>query len=299
MSMRVLLPVLVAGVTAAPTGALALPAQDEPPVAAAGGPAIRSITVTPEAPVVGPTGTVRLVVEVVARGVVGPDTMTVQVEPGAPPGSGAEPDRGNDLEPGPGPEEGQIPVSPALTFAPAGRTAGPVPAVTGLPLLEREPGAAAGRAPHAGRSWETWRFRPDRKLSRWYPAGRWTVAATARGANGETVTGYAGFQLRRETRFSAVQAVRKGTEVEVRGVLNRVDPQGYLDYAPFPGQTVEILHRTGEEEKWTKTAEATTDLQGHFVQNVTGYQDGEWRARFTETGRYAAGRSRVHEAAPQ
>ena len=103
----------------------------------------------------------------------------------------------------------------------------------------------------AGQDWETWRFAPDKSLSRWYPAGRWTVTATAKGAGGTTVTGYAPFWLKRETRFGAVQAVRKGTEVQVDGVLKRVDPRGVVDYAPFAGQPVEILHRETAQAAWT------------------------------------------------
>ncbi|MEU7454550.1 hypothetical protein [Streptosporangium roseum] len=185
----------------------------------------------------------------------------------------------------------QIPVSPALTYLTPPGPASRVPAASG-----RARRHATGPAARAAGEWETWRFQPEKRLSRWYPAGRWTVAVTARGADGGTVTEYAGFWLKREAKFSAVQAARKAAGVEVRGVLNRVDPQGYLDYAPFPGQTVEILHRATGQEEWTETAEATTDLQGHFLQTVTGRQGGEWRARFAGTGHYALRHSRVHEA---
>ncbi|MET8336418.1 hypothetical protein ABZV14_25015 [Streptosporangium canum] len=290
MTMRVLLPVLAAGAAALPAGAAAaLPARAEPP-AAVKDLAIRSITLDPEAPVVGPSDTVRLVIEVVARGVSGPQGMTVQVEPGAPPESGTGPLLGAGVQTVS--EPAQIPVPPALTYLTPAGPAGQAPAASGRAGRRH----ATGPAARAAREWETWRFRPEKRLSRWYPAGRWTVAVTARGADGGTVTEYAGFWLRREAKFSAVQAVRKETGVEVRGVLNRVDPQGYLDYAPFPGQTVEILHRTTEQEEWMETAEATTDLQGHFLQTVTGRQGGEWRARFAGTAHYALRHSRVHEA---
>ncbi|MFJ2032585.1 hypothetical protein [Streptosporangium sp. NPDC087985] len=287
MTLRVLLPVLMAGAAAVPAGVPVLTERVAPPsTAAATDLMIRSITLNPHAPVVGPTGSVRLVIEVVARGVAGPEGMTVQVEPGAPPesagGAGSDVLLGPVSGPGPGQGGGRLPASPALTYTVPPRTAHPV-----------------GRAPYTTGEWETWRFEPDKKLSRWYPAGPWNVAATARGADGGTVTRYAGFQLRRDTKFSSVQVARKGAGVVVRGVLNRVDPQGYLDYAPFPGQTVEILHRAAGERRWTRAAETTTDIQGQFLQNVTGYQDHEWRARFMETDRYATGRSRVHQAARQ
>ncbi|MFC4590029.1 hypothetical protein [Sphaerisporangium corydalis] len=45
-------------------------------------PAIRSVKVRPGAPVAGPKGAVRLVVEVVARGASGPRGVTLRVEPG-------------------------------------------------------------------------------------------------------------------------------------------------------------------------------------------------------------------------
>ncbi|WP_156056098.1 hypothetical protein [Streptosporangium roseum] len=292
MTMRVLLPVLAAGAAALPAGAAAaLPARAEPP-AAVKDLAIRSITLDPEAPVVGPSDTVRLVIEVVARGVSGPQGMTVQVEPGAPPESGTGPLPGAGAGVQTVSEPAQIPVPPALTYLTPAGPAGQAPAASGRAGRRH----ATGPAARAAGEWETWRFRPEKRLSRWYPAGRWTVAVTARGTDGGTVTEYAGFWLRREAKFSAVQAVRKATGVEIRGVLNRVDPQGYLDYAPFPGQTVEILHRTTEQEEWTETAEATTDLQGHFLQTVTGRRGGEWRARFAGTAHYALRHSRVHEA---
>ncbi|MGV9777293.1 hypothetical protein [Streptosporangium sp. NPDC003464] len=299
MTMRVLLPILAAGAGAVPSGAVVPPAWAEPPAAV--DLAIHSITLTPGAPVVGPSDTVRLVIEVVARGVASPDGVTVRVEPGAPPEPGT--DAPADAESGPAPQTVRIPVPDAPPYVPPPQEAGPAPAVLDLVVpghaaRGRRTGPAAGSAGRAGTEWETWRFRPDKRLSRWYPAGRWTVAATAEGAGGETVTEYAEFRLRRETKFSAVQAVRRGAQVEVKGVLNRVDPQGYLDYAPFPGQSVEILHRAAPQERWTRTAEATTDLQGHFTQNVAGHRGGEWRARFTGTGRYAARHSRVHGASP-
>ncbi|MFG6198999.1 hypothetical protein, partial [Nonomuraea sp. JJY05] len=62
-------------------GPLTVPA---PPVATE--PAIRAITVRPAEPIVGANDSVRLVVDVVAKGARGKDGITVKVEPGAPPG---------------------------------------------------------------------------------------------------------------------------------------------------------------------------------------------------------------------
>ncbi|WP_326823483.1 hypothetical protein [Streptosporangium sp. NBC_01756] len=284
MTLRVVLPVLMAGAAAVPAGVPAVAEQVRP---SSTGPAIRSITLNPAAPVAGPTGSVHLVIEVVARGVASPAGMTVQVDPGPPPGSAKVAGPGGGPGPVSGPLSGHGPLSGPGPAPQSGQV--PVPPVT----VSTVPSQTAR---HALGEWEIWRFEPDKKLSRWYPAGPWTVAVTARGTDGGTVTRYAGFQLRRDTKFSSVQAVRKGAGVEVRGVLNRVDPQGYLDYAPFSGQTVEILHREPGQERWTRSAEATTDLQGHFLQTVAGHRDDEWRARFVETGHYAAGRSRVHRA---
>jgi hypothetical protein len=73
--------------------------------------------------------------------------------------------------------------------------------------------------------WETWRFLPDKRLSRFYPAGTWTVTATAHGKDGATVTEYASFQLRRDTKLSEVQVERARGAVRLRGSLTRVDPR--------------------------------------------------------------------------
>ncbi|GIH77013.1 hypothetical protein Plo01_34420 [Planobispora longispora] len=148
----------------------------------------------------------------------------------------------------------------------------------------------------AGEGWETWRFLPETRLNRWYPAGLWTIVATARGTEGTTVTRHAEFWLKRETVFSAVEAERKGRAVRVSGVLNRVDPQGYLDYAPFADRPVEILHRAGAREDWTTVATTTTDRQGIFAEKVRGHRRGQWRARFSGTDHYAPALSAVHRA---
>ncbi|MGW3370066.1 hypothetical protein ACWDOR_44875, partial [Streptosporangium canum] len=130
MTMRVLLPVLAAGAAALPAGAAAVPARAEPH-AAVKDLAIRSITLDPEAPVVGPSDTVRLVIEVVARGVSGPQGMTVQVEPGAPPESGTGPLPGVGAGVQTVSEPAQIPVPPALTYLTPAGPAGQAPAASG------------------------------------------------------------------------------------------------------------------------------------------------------------------------
>ncbi|MFF0576729.1 hypothetical protein [Streptosporangium saharense] len=245
--MRVLFALLTA--TAALLPAPAGAAVTEEPV-------IRSVTMTPRSPVVGPSGSVRLVIEVIAAGIVGPDGVTIEVEPGTPAANGE-----------------------------------PIP-----PLIQGDPEepVTPGETPPPGREWETWRFVPDRELTRWYPAGRWTVTVTARGADGVAVTGRTSFWLRRETRFSAVRAVAGEAGVRVRGVLNRVDPQGYLDYAPFPGQPVDILYRRDPAEAWQTVASATTDTQGRFIRDVPGVGNGQWRIVFAGTGHYAGRRSIIH-----
>ncbi|AWS42485.1 hypothetical protein DKM19_15105 [Streptosporangium sp. 'caverna'] len=336
---------------------MALPSPVEAPAAAtAPDLTIRSVTLNPASPVVGPVGAVRLVVEVVARGVAGPEGVTIQVEPGVPPESsrvGTFPVSASGsvsvAVPGavPGPRPTRVPSQVSgtrkgtvarlaggfrtgsggtgfpgvdggpITSAHGSDGAGPVtsahgwdgagPVVSGrgsgdARLITTGQGGVAIEtakvSSRAGQDWETWRFAPDKSLSRWYPAGRWTVTATAKGAGGTTVTGYAPFWLKRETRFGAVQAVRKGTEVQVDGVLKRVDPRGVVDYAPFAGQPVEILHRETAQAAWTPVATAASDAQGKFSRIVPDRQGGEWRIRFAGTGHYAARLGKVHPTSP-
>ncbi|WP_371778950.1 hypothetical protein [Streptosporangium subroseum] len=411
--MKVLLASLAAG-------AVALPSPVEAPAAAtAPDLTIRSVTLNPVSPVVGPVGTVRLVVEVVARGVAGPEGVTIQVEPGVPPessrvgtfpvsASGSVSASVPGAVPAPRPTRVPSQVSGTRKGTVARLAGGPgaflpgsgytgFPGVDGGPIMsghgsdgadlvtsahgsdgadlvtsahgsdgadlvtsahgsdgadlvtsahgsdgadlvtsahasdgaglvtsgQGSDGAGLIMSGHgsgdarlitsgqggialetakvssrAGQDWETWRFAPDKSLSRWYPAGRWTVTATAKGAGGTTVTGYAPFWLKRETRFGAVQAVRKGTEVQVDGVLKRVDPRGVVDYAPFAGQPVEILHRETAQAAWTPVATATSDAQGKFSRIVPDRQGGEWRIRFAGTGHYAARLGKIHPTSP-
>ncbi|MBG0823829.1 hypothetical protein HS048_24210 [Planomonospora sp. ID91781] len=239
-------------------GACALPmlVATAAPVAADDHVAIRSITLRPASPVVHPDRPVRLIIEVVARGVSGRDGVTIKVEPGAPPVSSPSAGSPQDRRPG---QEG------------------------------------AQRLPEPG--WRTWRFLPERRLNRWYPTGLWTVTATAKGEDGSRVVRHAGFRLRHATDFSALQLRRADRGVQVRGVLNRIDPEGYLDYAPFPRQRVEILHRPEQGEEWTRVATATTDRGGRFIRKVRGYRGGEWRVRFPGTNRHAPEAETVRRAA--
>ncbi|MFG3438631.1 hypothetical protein ACGF0J_15410 [Nonomuraea sp. NPDC047897] len=64
---------------------VAAPAPAPAPTPVAPGLAIREILVRPAEPVVGPENSVRMVIDVIAKGVHGKDGVTVKVEPGAPP----------------------------------------------------------------------------------------------------------------------------------------------------------------------------------------------------------------------
>ncbi|WP_326639105.1 hypothetical protein OG884_32040 [Streptosporangium sp. NBC_01755] len=292
MTLRVLLASLAAGTVVLPVPAGA-------PAAAAEDLTIRSVTLRPANPVVGPADAVRMVIEVVARGVTGPEGVTIKVEPGATPASKGTSFPVTASRPGGRPDRGPAPATrpgPGPALAP-----GPVPGPTvSARLASGAVGRTEGTAPfRPGEGWETWRFAPEKSLSRWYPAGPWTVSVTARGADGAEVTGHRGFLLKRLTRFGGVQAVRGGSGVRVTGALNRVDPQGHLDYAPFPGQPVEIMHRAGKDAGWTKVADATTDAHGRFTRAVAGRTGGEWRLRFQGTTHYAPRLGVVHKVSPR
>lgn len=360
-------------------GPLTVPA---PP--AAPEPAIRAITVRPADPVVGPNDSVRLVVDVVAKGARGKDGITVKVEPGAPPGpvltdklpipapapapapapdtgsvgSGPAPTSGSaGTRPAPGtapkpapvarpapavrpappnrPRPGTRPAAPAPVQAPVQAPA-PAPAQASAPALILAPAPAsapsqapsldqkAAQPPHAAEDgpegtlsqltwrtagpgsgpparmangWETWRFLPDKQLNRYYPTGTWTITATARGAGGATVTEYASFQFRRDTKLSSVRADKlEGSDlVRLRGSLRRVDPRGYTDYGPFAGQRLEILWRGDESSAWERIGQTTTDGSGTFETTVTGRSGGLWRVRYPGTGHYAADASKSRQ----
>jgi hypothetical protein len=145
--------------------------------------------------------------------------------------------------------------------------------------------------------WETWRFLPDKKLNRFYPAGTWTITATARGANGRTITQYASFELKRETRLTAVRAEKpaRADGVRLRGSLTRVDPRGLTDYGPFAQQRLEVLWRPDPSSAWQAVGQVMTDAAGAFVGTVPGRTDGYWRVRFSGTGHYAPDLSKVRQ----
>ncbi|MEV5327752.1 hypothetical protein AB0K67_26775 [Nonomuraea sp. NPDC052634] len=413
-------------------GALTVPA---PPASAATEPAIRSITVRPAQPVVGAHGSVRLVIDVIARGVKGKDGVTVKVEPGAPPADAPQPRPATPpvtgpQNPPPGqngtpgtPEQDQNPGAPDTAQDPATpddarkpntppaqtpvkdepqENAEPAPqgtadeatqegatqegtsqqgatqegtvqepaaqgtagesAQAGAPVTVLAPGREPARPHHiltqarAGEQqpqntqwgvpqqpgqnaqsiqdgavtapkvgvpprnaeailprlvwrripvpparmadgWETWRFLPDKRLNRYYPAGTWTITATAKGRDGKTVTQYASFQLRRESRLSSVRVEKaaKGDGVRLRGSLTRVDPRGLTDFGPFAKQRLDILWRPDTSSAWEKVGQATTDASGAFVQTVQGRTGGYWRVRFAGTGHYAPDNSKVQQ----
>ncbi|MER7502569.1 hypothetical protein AB0L05_28055 [Nonomuraea pusilla] len=267
------------------------------------GPAVRSISVRPAEPVVGPKDSVSLVIDVVARGAQGRNGVSVTVEPGPPPGpvlSSKPPVE--DAPPPPAPPR-PTPPRPAPprpapgTPAPApGTTSAPAPVRTGAPaqLLPRQ-AARIAAAPAPAEAWETWRFLPDKRLNRFYPAGTWTVAATVHGTD-TTVTEYATFHLRRESKFTSVRAEKVQGGVRLRGSLTRVDPQGLGTYGPFGEQRLDLLWRRTAESDWELAGRTTTDAAGAFVGRVRARPGGFWRVRFPGTGHYAAEVSRIHKA---
>jgi hypothetical protein len=254
--------------------ALSVPA---PASAAEDEPVIREIDVRPAAPVVGAEDSVRLVIDVVARGVRGRHGVVVEVEPGAPPGPVLDsrrpvrPPAADEREEGRFPQDG--PGEP--------KSSGSIAATMASRLVTD--------------GWQTWRFLPDKRLNRFYPAGTWTVTVTARGEGGAERTEYASFQLRRETRLAAVKAERDGAGVRVSGRLKRLDPRGYAGFLPFREQRVEILWRRDASDGWERAAEAVTDGQGGFSRIVPGREDGEWRVRYPGNGQQAEDDSKIHQ----
>ncbi|MFG6195158.1 hypothetical protein, partial [Nonomuraea sp. JJY05] len=167
-----------------------------------------------------------------------------------------------------------------------------------LPQLTwRTAGPGSGPPARMANGWETWRFLPDKQLNRYYPTGIWTITATARGAGGATVTEYASFQFRRDTKLSSVRADKlEGSDlVRLRGSLRRVDPRGYTDYGPFARQRLEILWRGDEASAWERIGQTTTDASGTFEATVTGRSGGFWRVRYPGTGHYASDASKSRQ----
>ncbi|MFI6297455.1 hypothetical protein ACIBEJ_38085 [Nonomuraea sp. NPDC050790] len=315
MTSRVLLASLAAG-------ALTVPA---PVSTAASEPAIREITIRPADPVVRATGSVRLVIEVVAQGVDGRDGVTVRVDPGTPPDPppvdpppvDPPPVDPPPVDPAPplpkpstlpsvAPTPAPSPVPSAVPSAapsvlPSVAPSVPPSPLPSLPAPLPAPGLAVpGQAPRwqgeqaapmrRGDGWQTWRFLPEKGLTRYYPSGTWTIAVTATAPDGRSVTAYKTFKLRKETRLTSVQATKVDgmKAVRLRGVLTRVDPMGFTDYSPFGNQRMEILHRRDDSDPWKQAAVATTSELGKFGKTVLGPARGQWRARFPGTGHYAA-----------
>ncbi|MFI6503476.1 hypothetical protein [Nonomuraea typhae] len=287
MTSRVLLASLAAGALTVPL----------PSATAATELAIREITVRPADPVVRPTGSVRLVVDVVAKGVSGDDGVTIKVDPGTPPEPAPV-----SVTPAPSPS---APASPAptptptptpLPTTPIPQTPAPTPTPTPSPPVEAAP-APPQRIMRAGDDWETWRFLPEKGLTRYYPSGAWTVTVTAKGPDGTSITRYAAFKLRRETRLTSIQAAKTpGTKaVRLRGVLTRVDPDGFTDYSPFGNQRMEIMYRRTPASPWETVAVATTAESGAFTKTVKGRARGEWRAHFPGSAHYAAKLSAIEQ----
>lgn len=306
--MRPLLATLV--LATATTAAAAAPAP------ASGDLAIRSIVVRPSDPVVGPSGSVRLVVDVVARGA---DRVSVVLEPGRAPSEDDEPGEEPEPDVTPSPPSGDaVPVpsaSPDPVVPPGTAVPGTVPGAVpvGVPAAVPLPGlgglASAVVPRMTGRSrdgrparrissgeWETWRFLPDKPLSRWYPHGPWTVTATAVNARGERAVAHAGFNLRRETQIEGLKVAREGNGVRVTGTLLRVGPGGKVDYRPFAGQRVRIRFRPEGSSRWKTVGEAVTREDGWFSAKVRADGEGAWRAEYAGTPRYAAETSAQREA---
>ncbi|MDA0632877.1 hypothetical protein OUY22_05560 [Nonomuraea sp. MCN248] len=261
------------------TAQVPVPASARAP--AADRPVIREIDVRPAAPVVGAADSVRLVIDVVARGVRGRQGVAVRVEPGTPPGPVLDDER----PPWPPSEDGRE------------EAPGPDRPDDPWPDDQRPGSVRAVEAPVASRpvadGWQTWRFLPDKRLNRYFPTGTWTVAVTARGAGGAEVTEYASFELRRETRLSPVRAERDGRGVRLSGRLTRLDPRGRAGYVPFRGQRVEFLWRRDASQDWERVAVAQTTGAGAFSRTVSGRDGGEWRARFPGTAHEAADDARI------
>ncbi|TDD14007.1 hypothetical protein [Nonomuraea diastatica] len=282
MTRSLLLVSLAAGSLTA--GSLTAPA---PATSAATELAIRSITVRPAEPVVGPKGSVRLVIDVIARGTRGKHGVAVKVEPGSPPApalSSKTPAQDTPAAtPTPSPK-----VSAAPRLAPGREPAADLP-----PMMAWRVGSPATSA---AEGWETWRFLPDKRLNRYYPTGAWTIAATATGPGGATVTEYESFQFRRDTKLASVRVDgTAGGKVRLRGSLTRVDPRGLTDYGPFAQQTLDILWRADASSAWERIGEVRTDAAGSFATTVSGRTGGFWRVRYPGTGHYAADVSKIRQ----
>ncbi|WP_157530249.1 hypothetical protein [Microtetraspora niveoalba] len=236
--------------------------------------AIRSVTVQPGDPVVGPSGSVKLVIDVVARGARGDHGVTVKVDPGPPPAASSGQTGG----------AAQAVVRPAAS-------PGRAPAINGNSGSVSVSGTQSTQGDRAtGRftGWEKWRFQPETALSRWHPSGQWTVVATAKGANGATVSSYTTFYLRRATRLEGVSVNRDADGARVTGTLLRVDPNGQVDYRPFAGRDVRLRFREEGSSDWKDMGTATTDKDGWFEGRAPVKTAGTWQVEFPGSAHYAS-----------
>ncbi|GII87511.1 hypothetical protein Ssi03_55010 [Sphaerisporangium siamense] len=236
-----------------------------------------------------PRGVVRLVVEVVARGASGRNGVTLRVEPAR--RRAVKRPRAHVKR-----SPAQVKRSPRKRPPARGRPA-TRPAVAARPSLAARSGAAV--AGLAGPGWELWRFDPPVGLTRWYPAGRWRVVATARNAGGARSTASSTFLFRKATMFSGVRVtpVRgRAWRVRVSGTLMRVDPTGRYDYWSFPGQRVTVQFRKHGGRKWRSVAKARTDGEGRFARQVRRAH-GTWRVIYPGNSHYSrSATSRRHVA---
>ncbi|WP_283132903.1 hypothetical protein [Rhizohabitans arisaemae] len=225
--------------------------------AAETGPEIRSVTVRPDTPVVYDGGSVRVVVEVVARGVT---EKGVKIT--------VEPDRRGKASPAPRPT--------------------PRPTVQATPVVSSSPSRTGRRS---SGEWQTWRFLPAKALDKRYPPGRWTVTVTATDDAGTSATRSVHFWLKRNagiTGFSAdPEPVRRNGQLTLRGRLTRLEPSVHGGYVNWGGQRVYIEFREHGGETWERVASAVTERDGRFTVTLRPIEDGTWRAVFPGTVEYA------------
>ncbi|MEV0970545.1 hypothetical protein [Microtetraspora glauca] len=244
--------------------------------------AIRSVTVQPGDPVVGPSGSVKLVIDVVARGARGDNGVTVKVEPGPPPAASTG-------QPG-GAMQAVTPVKPATSSTPRPPF---INGSSGAVSVSGTQSTQGGQGADRFTGWEKWRFQPETGLSRWYPSGQWTVVATAKGANGATVNSYTTFYLRRATRLEGVRVNRDANGTQVTGTLLRVDPSGQVDYRPFAGREVVLRFRPQGAAEWKDMGTSVTNKDGWFASQERAKNTGTWRVEFAGTARYGSDTSDV------
>ncbi|GLW99742.1 hypothetical protein [Microtetraspora sp. NBRC 16547] len=273
MSRRLIARAAVA--VAVPLAAFGAAAQT--PAAADDELAIRSVTVQPGDPVVGPSGSVKLVIDVVARGARGDRGVSVKVDPGPPPGAATE-QAGGALQA----------VAPAKSATSSALRPPWINGSSGGVSVSGTQSTQGRQGTERFTGWEKWRFQPETALSRWYPSGQWTVVATAKGANGATVSSYTTFYLRRETRLEGVSVNRDANGARVTGTLLKVDPSGRVDYRPFADREVTLRFRQQGSTDWKDMGTAVTNKDGWFEGQTPAKTAGTWQVEFTGTGHYAS-----------